>query len=112
VDPLVLDLGGDGPNLTGVSVAAPTFDVNHTGFAIHTGWVQPTDGMLALDRNGNGVIDNGTELFGGLGVDGFDALRAYDSNSDGIIDASDPVFAQLRVWQDLNQDAVSDPAGR
>ena len=70
---------------------------------------------LVLDRNNNGVIDNGRELFGDSTVmsngqtaaDGFAALADLDSNQDGVINANDAQFANLRVWRDLNQDGVS-----
>ncbi|BCM03865.1 hypothetical protein MAFF301560_32520 [Ralstonia solanacearum] len=68
-----------------------------------------------LDRNGNGAIDSGRELFGvdtlksngQFATDGFDALRDVDADKDGKIDASDSVFANLRIWRDLNQDGIS-----
>jgi hypothetical protein len=70
---------------------------------------------LVLDKNGNGVIDNGRELFGDAfiksngqtAVDGFDALRDLDSNGDGKIDSSDTQFNNLRVWRDLNQNGTT-----
>ena len=68
-----------------------------------------------LDRNGNGTIDNGRELFGDSTIksngqtatDGFDALADLDSNVDGKIDANDTQFSNLRIWRDLNQDGIS-----
>jgi len=108
-DPLVLDLNGDGLNLTAVSSAAPMFDVFGTGFSVRTGWVQPSDGILAIDKNGNGNIDDVSELIGGESGNGFATLAQYDSNGDGVIDANDAVYSQLRVWQDANGNAVVDP---
>ncbi|WP_420970809.1 calcium-binding protein [Bradyrhizobium sp. B120] len=108
-DPLVLDLNGDGFNLTAVSSAAPMFDVFGTGFSVRTGWVQPTDGILAIDKNGNGNIDDVSELIGGESGNGFATLAQYDTNDDGVIDANDAVYSQLRVWQDANGNAVVDP---
>src|SRR5665647_3061083 len=71
--------------------------------------------LIGLDKNGNGTIDNGRELFGDamiksngqLATDGFDALRDLDSNADGKINSSDSQFANLRLWRDLNQDGIS-----
>jgi hypothetical protein len=107
-DPLVLDLNGDGIHLTPTSVVSPIFDINNTGFGIHTGWVQPDDGMLVYDKNGNGQVDSGRELFGGPGAVGFDALANYDLNTDGVIDANDDIYSQLQVWRDVNANARVD----
>lgn len=115
-DPLVLDLDGDGIETTGERDGTRVlFDHHADGVKIATGWIKPDDGLLVLDRNGNGSIDNGRELFGAdtlkadgkLANDGFDALRDQDANADGRIDALDPVFANLRIWRDLNQDGIS-----
>jgi Ca2+-binding RTX toxin-like protein len=115
-DPLALDLDGDGIETTsGRNGTRVLFDHHAEGIKIATGWVKADDGLLVLDRNGNGTIDNGRELFGAdtlksdgkLARDGFDALRDQDANADGKIDALDPVFANLRIWRDLNQDGVS-----
>ncbi|EJN09603.1 hypothetical protein PMI40_00611 [Herbaspirillum sp. YR522] len=77
--------------------------------------MKPDDGWLVLDRDGNGTIDSGSELFGVntvkkngfLARDGFDALADFDTNNDHQIDANDAVFTRLLVWRDLNQDAIS-----
>ena len=106
--PIVLDLDGDGVIRTVGLSSGVNFDHAADGFAERTGWVAPGDGLLVWDRNANGAIDSGRELFGsetfrinGLkAVNGFEALRELDTNSDGVIDASDPVYAQLRVWVD------------
>ena len=66
-DPLVLDLDGDGLELTTVSTSAPQFDMDGDGFAEYTGWVGADDGLLVLDKNKDGVINNIHELFGGNG---------------------------------------------
>ena len=107
-DPLVLDLTGNGVNLTGESSAAPMFDMNGTGFVVHTGWTQPGTGLLVLpDANGN--VTNIHQLVGGENSSGFTALAQFDTNHDGVIDANDPIYAQLRIWQDTNGNGVVDP---
>jgi hypothetical protein len=118
-DPLVLDLDGDGIETTGINGYAHTvlFDHDSDGVKTGTGWVKGDDAFLALDRNGNGAIDNGGELFGvdtvlangKKAANGFAALADLDSNGDGNIDAQDEIFDQLRIWRDLDQDGVSDP---
>ncbi|MBH1682284.1 hemolysin [Stenotrophomonas maltophilia] len=119
VDPLVLDLDGDGIETVAAN-GRVLFD--HEGNAVRegTGWISADDGMLVLDRNGNGTIDDGSELFGdhtpGAGLApgqsssrsaGLRALATLDQNGDGRVDESDEAFASLQVWRDLNQDGVS-----
>jgi len=107
--PLVLDLDGDGIELSAFDGQNQTFfDLNETGFAVRTGWVEPDDGLLAIDWNQNGRIDNSGELFGSATVDGFTELRDLDSNGDGIISAEDQHWDDLLVWQDINGDGVAD----
>ena len=115
-DPLTLDLDGDGIESTGVNENNPIlFDHDGDGIRTATGWVASDDGLLVLDRNGNGTIDSGRELFGDStqlpngqnAEDGFAALAAEDTNGDGAITAADARFDQLRVWRDLNQDGLS-----
>ncbi|MCC6749316.1 MAG: hypothetical protein IT371_16755 [Deltaproteobacteria bacterium] len=114
--PLVLDLSGDGVNLLPVD-EGPTFDLLGLGEQ-RTAWVRGDDALLVLDRNGNGRVDSGRELFGeasevsGPTEDGFQALAVLDrpeqgGNGDGRIDAGDRSFAQLRLWNDRNGDGVS-----
>lgn len=107
--PLVLDLDGDGVELTSVDGATAYFDVDVDGFAELTGWVAADDGLLALDVDGDGKIDDGSELFGDQTgyAHGFLALAAHDDNADGFIDANDLVYERLQVWQDLNSDGKS-----
>jgi len=117
-DPLILDLDGDGLETVGADDAdAVMFDHDGDGVKAKSGWIKPDDGLLVLDRNGNGTIDNGGELFGDstrkqdgtLAKDGFDALADLDSNGDGVVDANDERFAELRVWRDLNSDGIRRP---
>jgi|GEM_PF-2830209 len=114
VDPLALDLDGDGIETVSAN-AGITFDFDGDGLKTGTGWVKGDDGLLVLDRNGNGAIDNGGELFGvdtvksngQKAANGFDALRDLDSNGDGAFDAQDTQYDNVRVWQDTNQDGVA-----
>ena len=111
--PLVLDLDGDGVELTDVgSSGAVYFDVDNNGFREATGWVGGGDGLLAIDLNANGAIDDGGELFGNVSGgqafdNGFLALGAYDQNADGQITQEDAPYADLRVWVDANGDGYS-----
>ncbi len=113
-DPLVLDLDGDGFETVSADQGI-LFDHDGDGTRNGSGWVRGDDGFLVLDKNGNGAIDNGAELFGvdtvktngRKALDGFDALRDLDSNADGVFDANDTRFNDVRVWRDLNQDGVS-----
>ncbi len=112
--PIVLDLEGNGIQTLGTD-AQVNFDHNGDGFAERTGWVSPEDGLLAIDKNGNGTIDDGSELFGNnsklangeLASNGFEALKEYDTNEDGTFDSFDDSFHMFRVWRDLNLDGVS-----
>ncbi|AFM26137.1 calcium-binding protein [Desulfomonile tiedjei] len=110
-DPLVLDLDGEGIKTTNVKDGR-YFDYNGDGFAEETGWVDPHDGILVMDRNGNGTIDDGRELFGDQTIlqsgrraaNGFEALAELDTNGDGKIDANDEAFSLLRVLTDVDGD--------
>lgn len=113
-DPIILDLDGNGLETVGLA-ANVFFDHNGDGVLTKTGWVGKHDALLVWDRNGNGSIDTGAELFGDftplpngtLAPNGFAALAALDENGDGIIDASDPAFAELKLWRDASQDGIS-----
>lgn len=110
--PLVLDLEGNGLNLVAQNSAdAVYWDIDANGFREASGWVGTGMGLLAIDLDQNGTIDNNSELFGnqpqnGL-ANGFQTLAAYDSNQDGVIDSNDAQFDDLLVWIDGNGDAVS-----
>lgn len=103
--PLVLDLDGDGIEL--LAQGSVYWDLDQDGMAEASGWVGPDDGLLALDRNGDGVITEHSELFGTENIDGFHVLETLDSNADGIINSNDDAFSDLLVWQDANSDGVS-----
>jgi len=114
IDPLAIDLNGDGVQTISID-SGVLFDFNDDQMRTGTGWLDANDGFLVYDHNGNGIIDNGGELFGvdtrktdgSLAKDGFDALRDLDSNGDGIFNAEDAEFANLKVWQDKNSDGIS-----
>jgi hypothetical protein len=88
-DPLVLDLDGDGIELTALDSSTTLFDLDGDGFVERVGWVGAHDGLLFHDVNGNDIVDGVAELFGSANVDGLDELKGLDSNADGRIDGSD-----------------------
>lgn len=112
--PIILDLDGDGIKTTKVK-SGTYFDHDGNGFAEQTGWASSDDGLLVLDRNGDGIINGGGELFGDQTIlqngqkatNGFQALAGLDTNADGAINASDTVFSQLKIWQDIDGDGYS-----
>jgi len=114
--PIMLDLNGDGVQTLGLD-AGVQFDVRANGLSMQTGWVSAQDGLLVMDRNADGNINDGSELFGSSTVmadgaraqDGYQALAALDGNGDSMINHQDAVFAQLRVWVDANSDGLSAP---
>jgi hypothetical protein len=113
--PIVLDLNGDGVSTQNIA-AGVKFDLLAQGQAVNTGWVSPTDGLLAIDLNHDGVINSGAELFCSASVlangekapDGYVALSELDTNHDGVINNQDANFADLRVWVDANSDGVTE----
>ncbi len=108
IDPIVLDLDGNGIELTPRATSNVYFDMDGDGIKEQTGWVKPTDGLLAIDSNANGQIDNINELIGDLGRSGFAELVTYDLNNDRVINASDAVWSRFRVWLDANSNGLTD----
>jgi len=104
-DPILVDLNGDGKIETTTVEDGINFDHQKDDFAEKTSWVSKEDGILAIDKNNNGIIDNGSEIFGDNYVknngqkatSGFDALRDLDSNNDGIISAEDSEFNNIKI---------------
>jgi uncharacterized repeat protein (TIGR02543 family) len=113
--PIIINMG-NGPYQLSGSNQPVSFDIDANGTLNRISWTAAGAPMafLALDRNGNGTINSGAELFGnhtplprGVAANGFDALAQYDANSDGVIDASDPIWSSLLLWTDLNHDGIS-----
>lgn len=100
-DPIVLDLDGDGIELTSHRDGA-RFDLLGDGHAVNTAFVTGGDAFLAFDRNGNGRIDSGLELFGDQhgAANGLEELAKFDTNGDGIISALDADFSKLLLFKD------------
>jgi large repetitive protein len=107
VSPIALDLNGDGIKTVSIDRGVK-FDLLNTGNAVNVGWISSGDGLLAVDNNGNGKIDNRAELFGGGVGEGFAKLASFDSNSDGFVTAQDADFGKLKVWQDKNTNGTTD----
>lgn len=113
--PLILDLDGDGVETIGTN-SGVYFDHANDGFKENTGWVGKDDGLLVRDINGNGQIDNGTELFGNNSVlsngkkakNGFEALKDLDSNQDYVFDQNDAAWNEVKVWKDSNSNGIVD----
>ncbi len=109
IDPLVLDLNHNGKIDTINANSSNTFfDMDSNGMSEITGWIDKEDGLLVYDKNNNGKIDNINELFGNKNKDGYRELRELiNSNDDNVIDKNDTKFKDLKIWQDLNGDGIS-----
>lgn len=95
VDPLAINFDGAPPSLT---AAKYSFDLDCDGTPDQISFLAPGSGFLALDANNDGIINDGSELFGPKSGDGFADLGAYDSDGNGWIDENDPIYDKLRIW--------------
>jgi hypothetical protein len=121
MSPIVIDVDHSGFSMSDTN-GGVVFNMLNDGVPLAISWTAAgsTNALLVLDRNGNGTIDNGTELFGDLTpqpvsseANGFLALAEYDKssnggNGNGRIDSGDAIFSQLRLWQDANHNGVSE----
>jgi hypothetical protein len=94
-DPLILNLEGSFPSLSSKTFS---FDIDSDGEEDQISMLERNNGFLALDKNSNGTIDNGNELFGAKSGNGFEELRVYDDDKNGWIDENDKIFDKLRIW--------------
>lgn len=116
--PIVINFGNGDYLLTGAN-SPVLFDMSGNGTPINIGWTAAgaNEAFLWLDRNHNGKVTSGAELFGNftplkdgqLAQNGFEALREYDDNHDGVIDENDAVWDRLMLWRDLNHNGISEP---
>ena len=113
--PIVLDTNSN--NITSIALENSNvyFDYDGDGVKEKTAWTESGDALLAMDLNGDGKINNGSELFGNFtklsngstAPDGYAALAQYDTNGDNIIDSKDSAFSSLKLWKDVNSDGIT-----
>ena len=102
-DPLVINLDGDIPQLSSDTFS---FDLDNDGEEDQISKLKSGNGFLALDKNGDGIVNQGSELFGTITGNGFDELSSYDGDGNHWIDESDTIFDSLRIW--LKDDETSE----
>ena len=112
----MVDLDGTGIQTTSLDNGV-IFDYSGDGNPVQTAWAAPGDGLLVRDLNGNGRIDNGSELFGSFtrlkngeqAANGCQALAELDVNKDGIVDRNEASKAGILIWRDSNSNGIADP---
>lgn len=117
--PIVINFENGSYRLTGANDPV-LFDISGTGHAVRIGWTNSgaDEAFLALDRDHDGRITSGVELFGtvtpladgSIAGNGFKALAQYDDSHDGLIDEHDTIWSQLLLWRDWNHDGISQPS--
>ena len=113
-DPFTLDLDGGGISTSGSTDSSIVFDYDGDGIRTGTGWIRAGEAFLVADRNADGVIDTGAELFGVdtllpsglLAKDGFSAIAPLDTNADGKIDITDTPVSAWQIAFDVNGDGI------
>lgn len=110
-DPIILDLGASGIDLVS-AVDGVRFDLDADGTKDAIGWTNGEDGILVVDLDGSGAIEDGSEVLSPDFADGdfatsLDALASLDDNGDGVIDSNDASYDDLLIWVDANHDGVS-----
>ena len=113
LDPIIIDLDGDGVELVGLDKSSAFVDVDKDEYQENTGWAHQDDGILAIDLDGSGDVNDAAEFqfAGETKADDTDmeAFRAlYDSNDDGVFDANDSDWHKAGIWRDLNQNGKAD----
>ena len=105
--PIAFDLNGNGIKTLSIDEGVE-FDMLNEGTAVKTGWLSGEDGFLAIDNDGDGKITSRAELFGAGVGEGFAKLASFDSNGDGLVNEKDALFGELKLWQDRNENGITD----
>ncbi|WP_137107646.1 hypothetical protein [Azospirillum argentinense] len=106
--PIIFDLDGDG-----ITFSSSYFDIDNDGQRQLIGWMEPGDGILVVDWDGDGLITRGEEIdFARLGLPGMTDLEGlayfFDKNLDGKLNSADPLWGDLKIWNDQNLNGVTD----
>ena len=107
IPPVVIDLGGDGADLIGVNESRVVFTQGEEASLLRVGWVGAEDGMLALDRDGDGLINRLDEISFTGDLEGattdLEGLQAFDTDGDGALTSADARWEEFTIWRDANQ---------